>query len=1548
MSLSRLQSFRNQFGHTNRQPSRARNRRGRAGLLQHGFVEQLESRMLLSAGLTAQYFSADTGAGLTGFLKTQVDTTVNFGGNGSAWDSGVPANFSARWEGFVVTGNVAGNYTFYTDVNGGVHLFLAPIPLGSAATSQEIINNWTAHTTEDASATVDLAANTKYAVKMEYISYSGSAAAELQWLVPGGSKTPIPSTNLDALDTTESTYTPTAGNTTVPTSNTLTGAPTGWYYADIDSPAPAGSSTFSNGNYTVNGGGTLDQVVNDQFQYAYEQTIGDFTFTAEINSMTDPNNGAMAGVMLRSGLTASVQSIAMVSEPSGRPYDVIRENGNATSLVSSGQSTTQTFPYWVQIVRYGNQVITYYAANNSGAPGTWIEQAGQSYTNLPQTVDIGLASTSRTSGSVCTAVFGNVSLAPLARSYETSFVGDSFGGGQQHVMSSVQAAYVDPSTGQSFLVGGDEDDSFSIYNNDGSFVAFGDNSHYEGGVAVTEDGNTTSGLVYAGQTAHYTYQNSGVQPYDHYGIAVRSAIMGTDTVNGLAVIGGVLYVATDNMVYGFNTSTLAFNGTMFEVAGDRVGSMAVDAAGTGLWIVQPAGSGGAPAADVIQYTISGNTATVTGNISFSNLSKTAIPDGIAVSPVSGNVYITDIGILQDIHIYSGNGTYVGEYGDPYGIYGTGGNTAAGSAAPLKFIFPVAVGIDSGGNVTVFNSAPVAPVGTTYKSFAAGTIIQKYSTTNTLLWQRDGLEYVDTADPDPASPTDLYSDFYHYQINYNDTTAGTETVLVGALVDPFATVAANGFNGAADPRLIPATDIANDGRAGESTRAGAQIREIDGSKFLFDFDQHASAVNIYRFQANTQFTVFCGELVRESDRGNQTLDGFYIWTDNAGEGIKLGNESFATGYQMDGGSREAVSWYLDANGNIWIGGQNTTSGNKDSGNVIREYVVNGNLTSAGAPIYTNYTGTITTYDKHWTAPANGNFTELCRAIYDAGTDSLYLSGYTTAYPRAGNDTSGGTAGTELFKYGNWTSGNGTGSPLWAIALPYSPDTSDLQVGHSIISLQVAGGANGYVFASIAMNNAAGIMVYSAATGGNVTQLSSGPEIAGGSTNGPDFRNCLTATQLSDGEYVLFNEEVEETKITMFRWTPNEMPGLWGDLNIGNSTGITTYSAIGNWTQTSTGGDISNASDLCNFASQLFTGDGAMVAEVDSLTSTLPWAKGGIMFRDGIAANAVNVALVLTKSNGVEFQDRTSVGGNTTNLHTIGSITAPVWLELVRNGNTFYAYYSTGSGNPTWTAVGNVTVSMDATLDVGTVVSADSTSTQNTTVFSNVQLNQALTNYNIGNATPNGNSTYNADSMTWTISGGGGDMWGASDQFELVSENYTGDGTVAAQMVHENGSQPWAKAGVMIRNDTTVGAAYAAMLATPGEGVVFQWRSAANGNTSDAQISGLQGPVWVEVIRASNSFSGYYSLNGFTWTQVGTTQTFTLANTAQVGFAVSAHGSGTLNTATFTNFSITTANTVQQLGMQTVAGPLTDLTTVNTIVGAQDLGVLNSEEDTSQES
>ena len=172
--------------------------------------------------------------------------------------------------------------------------------------------------------------------------------------------------------------------------------------------------------------------------------------------------------------------------------------------------------------------------------------------------------------------------------------------------------------------------------------------------------------------------------------------------------------------------------------------------------------------------------------------------------------------------------------------------------------------------------------------------------------------------------------------------------------------------------------------------------------------------------------------------------------------------------------------------------------------------------------------------------------------------------------------------------------------------------------------------------------------------------------------------------------------------------------------------------------------------------------------------------------------------------------------------------------------------------------------------------------------------------IGSPTLAGSSTYS--NGTYTLDGAGTDIWGTSDQFRFTYKAMTGDITIVALVTGVEATDVWAKAGVMIRESTAAGARYACLAVTPSSGITFQRRTATGGSSASTVDTGFTAPYWVKVVRSGNNFSAYRSADGLSWTQVGTTQTITMASTVYVGLAVTSHTASAVCTSTFTNVSV----------------------------------------------
>ncbi len=165
-------------------------------------------------------------------------------------------------------------------------------------------------------------------------------------------------------------------------------------------------------------------------------------------------------------------------------------------------------------------------------------------------------------------------------------------------------------------------------------------------------------------------------------------------------------------------------------------------------------------------------------------------------------------------------------------------------------------------------------------------------------------------------------------------------------------------------------------------------------------------------------------------------------------------------------------------------------------------------------------------------------------------------------------------------------------------------------------------------------------------------------------------------------------------------------------------------------------------------------------------------------------------------------------------------------------------------------------------------------------------------------------------TITMSGGGTDIWNNADQFRFAFKRLSGNGTIVAKVESVVNTDPWAKCGVMIRENLDPGARFAAVYATPGNGVRYQARLLnAGAATSDTSIAtaeqmALKTPVWIKIEKASNSLNCFYSTDGTKWTAMAwNPQTIAMSGSIYIGLCVSSHNVNAATTAQFSNVSTT---------------------------------------------
>lgn len=260
-----------------------------------------------------------------------------------------------------------------------------------------------------------------------------------------------------------------------------------------------------------------------------------------------------------------------------------------------------------------------------------------------------------------------------------------------------------------------------------------------------------------------------------------------------------------------------------------------------------------------------------------------------------------------------------------------------------------------------------------------------------------------------------------------------------------------------------------------------------------------------------------------------------------------------------------------------------------------------------------------------------------------------------------------------------------------------------------------------------------------------------------------------------------------------------------------------------------------------------------------------------------------------------------------------------------------FYTTDGSTPTTNSTlytGTLTIDSSLTLKAFAILAGANDSAVATAEFDQTTLQSPWVDDTIGSV-PEGNAHYAAGVFTC---GGAGkiDSTGTADSFHFIHQLLTGDGEIIAHVTGIDASDAAARAGVMIREQLTVGSKHAFIATENGASRNAAWRRRVTTDGNNAHTSGPVGDDdrWVRLVRSGNSFSAYVKNNeGDSWTQAGSSVSITMSNTVHIGLVVMANSLTVIGTGTFESVSVSGGVAVATPSIAPSGGTFSGIVTVS---------------------
>jgi len=498
----------------------------------------------------------------------------------------------------------------------------------------------------------------------------------------------------------------------------------------------------------------------------------------------------------------------------------------------------------------------------------------------------------------------------------------------------------------------------------------------------------------------------------------------------------------------------------------------------------------------------------------------SVVDPTAVTfDTAGHLLVADNGPDQNIKVFSLKPVkLLRTFGDSGGVFarsrpGVATTYLPGQVGDRRFWGIRGLAVDSQGILYVGNTGiPEQTMG--------GTDIRAFSPSadSAMLWQVQGLAFVNDADADPISNgQDLYLNAKRFRMDYSKK-PGESWSLAAVTLDP--------FRFPTDPRLT-------------NPMESVWERRIQGKRFQYHTNMVGGLVYVVRFEDTSEIGIptafFCtytdyttgwgsdSAPTWERNESNKRLR--WYWVDRNGDGIAQKSE-FGT-YENWNVYNQGLD--VDENGDIWLGGGGDTSTYFRAGGVAR--IRAGALAANGVP----------TFDvpslERWSIPYTQGQGGAIRLKHVVSGDRMFLAEGADAWYTAGIHVF--TNFTDLARQGHVCRIDaGFDSKGQAeIHLDQGTDSMTLPFSFTADSEYVY---VGYIDRGLYSRARGEVTVYSAKNCQPVGWMAPDTQYLGGFAGTIDLVNGLNVAVQADGHRIVMEEEDGAGKVLAFRWCPDNAP------------------------------------------------------------------------------------------------------------------------------------------------------------------------------------------------------------------------------------------------------------------------------------------------------------------------------------------------------------------------------------------------------------------------